>query len=169
MAVGVMVSITSAQQQVLSYSFCVHADIDECIEGIENCDHNCHNTIGAYSCSCRDGYQLEADGHCKGKQFHHGTKAVLNVCCDFTVAEDPCAEGKHQCAQNCHVGGDGSYTCSCKDGYTLNAENGRGCGDTDECTMGTDQCSHNCHNIIGSYTCGCEVGYQLIDEHYCDG
>ena len=37
----------------------VYVDINECIEKKDECDHNCHNTIGSYQCSCRDGYKIE--------------------------------------------------------------------------------------------------------------
>lgn len=29
-------------------------DIDECAEGIDDCDQYCTNTQGSYTCSCRD-------------------------------------------------------------------------------------------------------------------
>lgn len=64
MMVGVNIAATSPESLCLS-----HADINECIEGADECDHNCHNSIGSYSCSCRDGYQLEANGHCKSKKI----------------------------------------------------------------------------------------------------
>ena len=41
-------------------------DIDECALGV--CDHNCVNSVGSYTCSCRTGYQLNVDGHtCNGE------------------------------------------------------------------------------------------------------
>ena len=36
-------------------------DIDECVAGAHQCEHNCTNTVGSYTCSCRDGYSLSAD------------------------------------------------------------------------------------------------------------
>ena len=43
-------------------------DIDECSEGIVDCDHNCTNTIGSYACSCYSGYELDSDNlSCSGK------------------------------------------------------------------------------------------------------
>ncbi|XP_072509958.1 complement C1r subcomponent [Notamacropus eugenii] len=48
-------------------------DMDECAaqdNAIEEnskselrCEHLCHNSIGSYFCSCRPGYELQADGH----------------------------------------------------------------------------------------------------------
>jgi hypothetical protein len=79
-----------------------------------------------------------------------------------------CSEGIDQCAQNCH-NTDGSYTCSCNTGYSLDS-NGRGCSDIDECALNTDGCAQNCQNTVGSYTCSCNPGYRLnADQHGCDG
>ena len=50
----------------------LHTDIDECSEGTHQCDHNCHNNVGSYTCSCRTGYRLAADGRsCVGKETPH--------------------------------------------------------------------------------------------------
>ena len=39
-----------------------YPDIDECSEGMDNCDENanCTNTMGGYNCACNTGY--EGDG-----------------------------------------------------------------------------------------------------------
>ena len=47
-----------------------YSDIDECVQGLAGCDHNCNNTAGAYFCTCTDGYELESDNHtCTGMLF----------------------------------------------------------------------------------------------------
>lgn len=33
-------------------------DIDECANSIHNCEHQCKNEAGSYTCSCKDGYKL---------------------------------------------------------------------------------------------------------------
>ena len=43
------------------------ADIDECTEGTDRCDQNCHNNVGSYSCTCNSGYRLNINGYgCDG-------------------------------------------------------------------------------------------------------
>ena len=37
-------------------------DTDECVVGTHNCDHDCTNTDGSYTCSCNDGLILQPDG-----------------------------------------------------------------------------------------------------------
>ena len=44
------------------------ADINECTESVDQCEHSCHNTIGSYTCSCNAGWLLDSDAHtCNGK------------------------------------------------------------------------------------------------------
>ena len=47
--------------------FSLYIDIDECALGTHNCAHSCSNSLGSYTCSCRDGFELGQDGRtCKG-------------------------------------------------------------------------------------------------------
>jgi fibulin 1/2 len=44
-----------------------YADVDECADGISECDQTCHNNIGSYTCSCDAGFTLNDDRlHCDG-------------------------------------------------------------------------------------------------------
>ena len=54
----------------------------------------------------------------------------------------------------------GSYTCSCKTGFT---GNGISCLDIDECVNNMDNCDTNatCVNAQGSFGCSCKNGYVL--------
>ena len=38
-----------------------NADINECIEGRDNCSQMCTNTEGSFTCGCVDGYLLDID------------------------------------------------------------------------------------------------------------
>ena len=55
-------------------------DIDECAANENRCSHKCNNTEGSYTCSCVDGFRLDADnvtciGSVKAKLRHyHGEK-----------------------------------------------------------------------------------------------
>ena len=47
---------------------CIVSDINECVENRDNCEQLCFNRAGAFTCSCRPGYQLDSDGRsCTGK------------------------------------------------------------------------------------------------------
>lgn len=84
----------------------VHADIDECTEGIDGvggagrCGSGtqCVNTLGSYECQCLAGY-VRRD----------------NLTCS---EHDECATGLHGCHDNasCH-NTPGGYQCHCNDGY----------------------------------------------------
>ena len=52
-------------------------DTNECLSGIDLCDHDCSNTDGSYTCSCRAGYELVNDGFtCNGM---HGTSILTPI------------------------------------------------------------------------------------------
>lgn len=45
----------------------IASDVDECAAGSDMCAQNCQDTVGSYTCSCRAGYSLNADGRtCRG-------------------------------------------------------------------------------------------------------
>lgn len=48
---------------------CVYdTDVDECELGTHNCDQECTNTVGSFTCSCNTGFELDSDGHtCTGR------------------------------------------------------------------------------------------------------
>lgn len=52
-----------------SYSFLL--DVDECSENTDSCSQLCSNTVGSYTCGCRDGYRLASDGRtCNGNSVN---------------------------------------------------------------------------------------------------
>ena len=166
----------------------MYTDIDECAEGTDRCDQNCHNTIGSYICSCNTGYSLNADGFaCDGKLDQNclSHKLIASKLSTNSPDIDECADDIDGCDHVCN-NDVGSYRCSCNVGYRLDPDL-HGCNgkrqilipedyvvhiitDIDECAEGTGQCVHNCHNTIGSYTCSCNTGYRLnADGFTCVG
>ena len=72
---------------------------------------------------------------------------------------DECSQGTNNCDANAICSNtNGSYTCSCNEGYE---GDGFTCSDIDECDLGTDNCDANasCQNTPGGYTCSCNTGY----------
>ena len=45
-------------------------DVNECRTGTAGCQHNCRNSQGSYSCSCRQGYTTSVEDHrnCTGEK-----------------------------------------------------------------------------------------------------
>ena len=64
----------------MSAYFHFFSDIDECTED-EPCDHICTDTVGSFTCSCRDGFELDENGRdCNGKKLCvSGTTYVSSV------------------------------------------------------------------------------------------
>ena len=51
--------------------FASSSDINECIEEMHDCEQNCNNVNGSYTCSCNPGYIIDADlRSCDGKKNH---------------------------------------------------------------------------------------------------
>eukprot|EP00058_Branchiostoma_floridae_P001021 XP_002586509.1 hypothetical protein BRAFLDRAFT_106412 [Branchiostoma floridae] len=69
-----------------------------------------------------------------------------------------CSNDNGGCSHNCE-NTDGSYRCTCQDGYQLSGLTD--CRDINECSNDNGGCSHNCKNTDGSYRCICQDGYQL--------
>ena len=58
--------------------------MDECETLIGDCQQICTNTIGSFSCSCTEGYELQMDNTCQGRftpaRIVLSTLKVFNVC-----------------------------------------------------------------------------------------
>ena len=85
LALAILVSdfIMSSFAQVYIISFFNNSiestlDIDECSDGINNCNQLCINTFGSYLCNCQTGYKLNSDNYtCIGMIFGINT---YNMC-----------------------------------------------------------------------------------------
>ncbi|CAG2256353.1 FBLN1_2 [Mytilus edulis] len=119
------------------------SDINECQTKTDNCQQNCFNTHGSFTCSCESGYTMNSDGA---------------KCTDI----NECHTGTDNCQQNCR-NTHGSFLCSCESGYTMNSD-GATCTDINECQTGTDNCKQHCLNTHGSFTCSCGSGYTLNSD-----
>ena len=148
------------------YTKCV--DIDECLDKNGGCSHGCHNTNGAFYCTCPTGYQLAYD--------HLTCQHINNECFDgytwdniyyMCVDVDECEMGTAGCTsnENCH-NTIGSFQCSCGDGFELGPDE-RSCIDKNECWVSNGGCSDICVNEDGSYNCSCPPGYELADQFSC--
>ena len=117
----------------LCHPLCLSCDslgCNECIPGF---------TLEGDSCVCPSGYEQNG------------------VSCDDV---NECADDPDICGSNSICGNlDGSYHCSCEDGYESVDE--RDCSNTNECEDDHNICgSHSiCEDTIGSYNCTCENGY----------
>merc|ERR1712136_224858 len=72
---------------------------------------------------------------------------------------DECAQAMDDCDVNANCDNvDGSFICTCKDGWT---GSGITCSDIDECVEGTNNCHTNADgvNADGSFFCECQTGY----------
>ena len=71
---------------------------------------------------------------------------------------DECETSNGGCEHNC-INNEGSYECSCRDGYVRN-EDLVTCADIDECLTNMP-CDHTCLNLLGGFRCECDSGYVL--------
>ena len=150
-------------------------DIDECelapLRHLALCDDqnsDCVNTVGAYICQCRDGYETipgSFDLQCKDV--------------------DECVTEDNVCSENAIcVNFIGSYGCQCQSGFEfdplltnktllMESDGARDliCHDIDECLFDADEypCPENavCINKAGSFSCECDPGFVMNDEKLC--
>ena len=94
--------------------------MDECTNvTINGCSDTCVNTIGSFVCTCPSGYKLDSDERtCIGKC----TLSELDVDLLLHVDINECATLIDDCEQVC-TNKNGSYSCSCNNGYILQNDN----------------------------------------------
>ncbi|XP_071487672.1 uncharacterized protein [Diadema antillarum] len=119
-------------------------DVNECAEMLDDCEQECHNTQGSYTCSCLSGYTLSLD---------------MRSCLDI----DECSRDTHTCADNsvC-INTDGSFNCTCEPGFMPVVGEGNRCDDEDECRNPTlNRCDEQatCQNGLGYFSCFCNDGW----------
>ncbi|EKX44299.1 hypothetical protein GUITHDRAFT_72381 [Guillardia theta CCMP2712] len=121
-------------------SYC--EDVDECTSMAPPCVlyADCHNTVGAYYCTCKPGWEFE------------GSLCVdVNECQRLTAF---CDYGVSTC-ENMF----GSFNCPCVAGYE---KSGEACVNTNGCLNASYVCQNHtdCFDTIGSFYCQCKAGYR---------
>ena len=101
---------------------------------------------------------------------------------------DECKRSNGECDHHCN-NTNGSYYCSCNDGYSLGKDNLSCKGicvinamqlgnklllylqfsDNDECQVDNGGCPQSCNNTSGSYHCQCWNGYKMNNDSVCTG
>ncbi|XP_041364262.1 uncharacterized protein LOC121379679 [Gigantopelta aegis] len=119
---------------------------------------------GTKKVTCNTGYEFSSGVNiktltCQTDQTFTPAAESLS-CIDIDECPSSC---QHMCSNT-----DGSYVCTCRDGYTLNA-NKHNCNDIDECTTDNGGCSQTCTDSDGGYSCSCSDGYTLYTQNGTEG
>ncbi|XP_005072712.1 matrilin-2 isoform X1 [Mesocricetus auratus] len=91
-------------------------------------------------------------------QIESLTSVFQNKLCTVHV----CSVLDHGCAHFC-INTPGSYTCRCRQGYILNADQ-KTCRIQDLCATEDHGCEQLCVNVPGSFVCQCYGGYTLAKD-----
>ena len=114
--------------------------MDECDMDIRFCRGlQCHNTVGTYTCGCRQGYSMVVSD-------------FETTCADI----DECLN-RNTCPENAVCQNrEGGYKCTCNSGFE-----GEICSDIDECSVNNTTCDADadCYNIQGGFKCACRKGF----------
>ena len=103
---------------------CLFSDINECVSS-NNCVHGCTNTVGSYTCSCQDGYQLNSDGQtCSGKHLLIQKSVTIDYIKSVDINE--CSLNNGGCSSVC-INTNGSYTCACNPSNLMLTFDGHTC------------------------------------------
>ena len=134
-------------------------DIDECLVQNGGCNTLCINTDGSHYCldfNLATIQSLECDAFGYPTSCSVENDPTCACCSGYTVQNSVCVDinecdgNERLCDMNCH-NTEGSYTCSCEEGFQL-LQHGK-CLDIDECLTNNGGCEGLCLNSNGSYTC----------------
>ncbi|XP_078703698.1 uncharacterized protein LOC144928879 [Branchiostoma floridae x Branchiostoma belcheri] len=125
-------------------------DPDECLVTNHGCEYECENTLGSYTCSCSEGFELKND---------RKTCQDINECETTFVCTHICSNTE------------GSYTCSCPSVLVLQPD-GSTCVVPASAVAPQEDCrksgcpgkdAQECVEIDGNYVCQCIEGYYLAE------
>lgn len=164
-------------------------DVNECTENPTIChlDAVCTNEPGAYTCTCKSGYEgdgkvcsdvdecataahdCDVNAICTNTVPGHSCQCKAGYSGDGTVGGTGCTdinecEGTNVCDPNAScTNTDGSHECACNSGFSgngiLDTEGGTGCINIDDCPGNLCENGSICIDGIGDYTCACAAGY----------
>ncbi|CAG2253241.1 unnamed protein product [Mytilus edulis] len=160
-------------------------DINECLDGMDNCpaNSNCTNTDGSFTCICLEGFR-KVGSECQDiDECTERTSGCEQICansdgsftcscvygfeiladgkCNQTIF-DVCALQNLTCSYGCdNTTNPGTWECICPEGYLLHISSGN-CSNINECDANV--CTQTCQDTVGSYTCSCYTGFKLNDD-----
>ena len=139
--------------------FCL--DIDECYTA--SCSQECSNYPGSYSCSCRDGWFLSADGvTCFGMMAIALLHLASLNCVRSLVSLIQWGETTHN-SRTSQPLSQRSNCCRSRKYIQRHVELLLELifADMNECALENGGCEHHCTNTGGSYYCWCDQGFNL--------
>ncbi|PFX17359.1 EGF-like module-containing mucin-like hormone receptor-like 1 [Stylophora pistillata] len=138
------------------------SDVNECLQDNGECSQDCVNTPGSYNCLCRKGYRRTFDEQNCNKSLSCSNNASCTECSETNCEDINECDNSSICEHKCH-NTDGSYRCSCRDGYRLTSDL-RVCEDVDECLQSSAMGCVSCKNTLGGFHCSCATGYSFNNE-----
>ncbi|XP_076460199.1 uncharacterized protein LOC143293161 [Babylonia areolata] len=118
--------------------------------------------------TCQDGYVSNMAGGGSASLTCLGDRTLQGLDSFTCTYRSKCQEDPDYCQQLCQDSEFQNRTCSCLDGYTLNADL-RTCANIDECANNSAGCDHTCTDISGGYQCSCDPGFVLFSYNGVQG
>ena len=75
MLIGMLVHCSQIVHRTI-FTFYIISDVDECSQSVSVCHQHaeCTNTIGSYSCQCKQGFLGDGTQNCAGACYLKGTR-----------------------------------------------------------------------------------------------